>query len=203
MLKCWKKIVVIITACLLQGCVVTQYGVPISQWEQLDEAQKVRIITDYNEKERREHQERLVIARGVDDVARSCSQKSIIEVQIQDGKVRLNGKRGYYKPLNFTLYCGEKKIVNFQEQDTSDHVGNKNIDIQVEYRDGYFMFDTRNERLALQMKESDVWSNGYTYRNVSLNSHSWSEAQGITIRILNLYRRNKPFLKEERHLHRR
>lgn len=185
-----ERIKVIVLFCIvivLGGCVTIQQtvnGVLEEHWNVMSEPERKIALRRYQEKETLEHRSRLRKARRGGD-QRHCFNNEI-RVLIKGGKILMHGKHYKYDSVEFNLSCGEKRTITFTEKGSDRYALVRNVEVDVEYVDGFFMFDTRVERFAWQVGESSEWRRGQVYKDVRLNEGSWSEARGIKIFIAHL-----------------
>ena len=100
----------------------------------------------------------------------------LIRVSVQGGTMEFRNKRWGYQPTSFLIASGERKTVRFISSS-----GRRTIFANMVYTNGRLRFDSgRGARLFIYEPR---WRYGRTYRSITLNKHTSTDAQHITVSI--------------------
>ncbi len=107
---------------------------------------------------------------------RSGVYGDLIRVSVQGGTMEFRNRRRDYQPTSFLIASGERKTVRFISSN-----GRRTIFANMVYTNGRLRFDSG--RGARNFVYDPGWRYGLTYRSVTLNKYTSTDAQAITISI--------------------
>jgi len=193
----YLSLIVCIFLTLPTACTPTMYGIPVEQWERLNDEQKMETIKGYNERQLLRQQEyaqaqeaRAVAAKAAREAATQTSERSraeyadalrygdFLRIVIKGGTVRFAGKSRAYDPVAFSIANGETLRVPI--------IGGsgRQVALVVNYSDGVLSLDPKHEnglREATRLVYEPGWKQGKTYE--PLNSRGGARLAGVSLYV--------------------
>lgn len=179
------------------ACTPTMYGVPVEQWERLNDEQKMETIRGYNERQLLRQQEyaqaqeaRAEAAKAARESAAQASERSredytavlrygdLLRIVLKGGTVRFAGKTRAYEPVAFSIANGETLHIPISGG------SRRQATLVVNYSDGVLSLDPKPEhglREATRLVYEPAWKKGMTYE--PLNSRGSVRLSGVSIYI--------------------
>lgn len=196
-----RNFIALLIFLILAACTPTLYGVPVEQWEKLNDDQKLETIKGYNERRILQQQEymraqaaRVEAARVAQAAAAQAASAApeyseayrdevlrygdLLRIVLKNGTLRFSGKQRAYDLVTFTIASGETLHIPVRSGSS------RQATLVVNYFDGVLSLDPKTQQglqEATRFVYEPDWKRGKTY--TPLNSRGPSRLSGASLYV--------------------